>query len=420
MDTDRKSVVAIIGAGIVGLMAALEIQRTGRDVIVIDRGTPGGRQSASYGNAGWIGSTGLLPVSMPGLWRKVPGFLVDRSGPLVIRPAYLPHVLPWLLRFVGSGRSWDRVERCAAVRFELCRESPHAHELVAAEAGVSHLIERKGQIILYRDRADYLADGLIWRIRKRFGATYNELADAELHALEPNISARYRCGVWVEGSHCTDVEAYCQAIAGLIRARGGTFIQAQATDFVSMQGRLQAVKTEDAAIECTHAVVAAGIGSKRLALAAGDRVPLESERGYHIVIADAGCTISHPVMPADGKMGITPTRRGLRVAGQVEFAGLEAAPDWRRADILRDWVARVFDRPLAHVQVVDRWMGHRPSTADGLPCIGAARACRGVRYGFGHGHSGFTQAPATAHLLAALLERRDPDYDVSALSAGRF
>lgn len=409
----------MIGAGIVGLMTALEIQRSGRHVVVIDAGEPGGRQAASYGNGAWISPFAIMPMSVPGLWRQVLRFLTDKSGPFVIRWAYLPRLLNWLLRFVWAGRTWQKVEACAKVRFELCRRSPEAHQEVAAEAGVSHLIERKGHIIIYPDKSHFLADEFAWEVRRRLGLQFTELDHAALHRLESKISERYQYGVWIDGCHCTDVKAYCGAIAALIQRRGGEFIRAQATGFAISDGRLQAVQVGETAVECSQAVVTAGIGSKALAAAAGDRIPLESERGYHVVIADGRCT-THPLLPSDGKMALTPMLQGLRVAGQVELASVKAAPDWRRAEILRGWVSRVFQAPFEGAAVIDKWMGHRPSTPDGLPCIGAARACAGLFYGFGHGHTGLTQAPATAKLLAALVASREPAFDASPMSVQRF
>ncbi|MCA6120209.1 FAD-binding oxidoreductase [Bradyrhizobium sp. WSM 1738] len=418
---DKETKVAVIGAGIVGLMTALEIQRTGRQVVVIDPGEPGGRQAASYGNAGWISTSNIMPLSVPGLWRDVIGYLLDKSGPFVIRWAYLPRLLPWLIRFVWAGRNWKKVNDCAKVRFELCRHSAEDHKNVAAEAGVGHLIEQKGQLYIYRDKSQFLAAASGWDMRRRFGIKVTELGKDDLRKLEPNISARYTCGVLLDdGCHCTDVKAYCEAIAELIRKRGGKFIRARATGFQISDGRLRAVKIGEASIECEQAVVTAGIGSKELAAAAGDRVSLESERGYHVMIADGGRTATRPIMPADGKIGITPMRQGLRIAGQIELASFKAAPDWRRADILHQFASRVFEAPFESDKVIDRWMGHRPATPDGLPCIGPTRSCGGLFYGFGHGGSGLAQAPATAKLLAALVAGQRPRLDVSPMSVRRF
>lgn len=176
----------------------------------------------------------------------------------------------------------------------------------------------------------------------------------------------------------------------------------------------------ESVIACEQAVVTAGIGSKKLARAAGDRVPLETERGYHVVLPLGGNAFTHPVMPSDGKMGITPTAKGLRIAGQVELASVDADPNWERAELLRGFGARVLDLPEMKEKAIDQWMGNRPSTPDGLPCVSAAPSCHGLFYGFGHGHTGLTQAPATAKLLAALVAGKKPETDVTPMSVKRF
>lgn len=419
-DNPHEMKVVVIGAGIVGLMTALEIQRTGRQVIIIDPGEPGGRQAASYGNAGLISPAAIMPISVPGLWRQVPGFLMDRSGPFVIRWQYLPSLTPWLLRFVWAGRSWKKIEKCAQVRFELCRHSAQDHKNVAAEAGVSNLIEQEGLLLVCPDKSQVL-DSRWLKMCARFGVKITELDKADLRSAEPNISERYQYGVRIdEACHCIDLKGYCEAISELIRRRGGGFIRAKAAGFQMSGGHLKGVDVGELVVECTQAVVTAGIGSKKLVAAAGDHVPLESERGYHIVIPDAEKTVRHPILPSDGTMVVTPMRQGLRIAGQVELASVKAAPDWRRAEILRQWVSRMFQEPVESNMVIDQWMGHRPSTPDGLPCIGPARSCSGLFYGFGHGHSGLTQAPATAKLLSALIAGQEPQYDISAISTQRF
>jgi D-amino-acid dehydrogenase len=186
--------------------------------------------------------------------------------------------------------------------------------------------------------------------------------------------------------------------------------------------RLRAVLTERSEIAADRAVIAAGAWSHTLAAAAGDQVPLETERGYHVVIADPGIAPRYPVSPSDGKMACVMTPQGLRLAGQVELAGLAAAPNWRRAGVLRDFARRVFpnlpsDLPATRVKT---WMGHRPSTPDGLPCIGPASGCADVIYAFGHGHVGLTAAATTGRLAADLVAGNQPAIDPTPYAAKRF
>ena len=169
-------------------------------------------------------------------------------------------------------------------------------------------------------------------------------------------------------------------------------------------------------------MIAAGAWSKQLAAEAGDQVILETERGYHALIKDPGFELRLPVMPSDGKMSNVMTPQGLRLAGQVELAGLDAAPNWKRAEILRDFALRTWpglprDLPADRIKV---WMGHRPSTPDGLPCIGLASGCADVVHAFGHGHIGLTAGPMTGKLVADLLAGRAPRINLAPYTARRF
>jgi D-amino-acid dehydrogenase len=199
-------------------------------------------------------------------------------------------------------------------------------------------------------------------------------------------------------------------------------VAARATGFVIEGGRLKAIRTDQGDVPADKAVISAGAYSKTLAREAGDDLPLETERGYHAVIADAEAGPRTPMMPSDGKMSLTWTATGLRVAGQVEIAGLAAAPNWKRAEILRDHLLRSFpglprDLPADRVKF---WMGHRPSMPDGLPCLGPASASADILHGFGHGHVGLVAAPRSAELLVALLAGKPAPIPAGPYSPGRF
>ncbi len=396
--------VVVIGAGIVGACCAIELLRDGHAVTILEPGPPGGKQAASFGNGAWISPASVVPMSLPGLWRKLPGFLLDRSGPLTIRWTALPRLLPWLVRFVWAGASLRRVEATARILSGLLHDAPARHAALAAEAGVAALIRRIGLLYIYPDRAAFLAEALAWRLRRDNGVAWTELDADELHQREPSLSDRYGFGVLVdEGAHCTDPGAYVAALVAHAQSLGAALIQGHATGFDIAAGRLRAVLTGMGQIACDHAVIASGIGSKTLAYAAGDRVSLESERGYHVVIENPATAPRTPVMPSDGKMANTLTQGGLRAAGQVELAGVTARPDWRRADILLSHLRRTF--PELDTVVPDRitsWMGHRPSTPDGRPVIRHA-ATPGIVLAFGHGHIGLASGPITGRMVADLI-----------------
>jgi D-amino-acid dehydrogenase len=415
--------VAVIGSGIVGAACAVELARDGHRVTIIEPGDPGGEQAASYGNGAWLSPSSVVPPSMPGLWRRVPGFLTDPLGPLVIRWQYLPKLAPWLARFVRAGSTVGRVEATARALRPLVVDAPERHRALAAEAGVEDLIERRGLLYIFPARADFEREALAWRLRRENGVKWLELDADELRQQEPELDRRYTFGVLVQaGGNCADPGAYVAALVQHAVGQGATLLRAGATGFRIAGRRLQAVLTGDGEVGCDAAVICAGAWSRALARAAGDLVPLETERGYHAVISQPGTGPRHPVMPSDGKMAVTMTRGGLRIAGQVELAGLDAAPDWRRADILRDYALRTFpglprDLPPERVRV---WMGHRPSIADGLPVIGPASGCADVMHAFGHGHVGLAAGPVTGRLVADLLGGLPPVINPAPYSPRRF
>ncbi|MDT2019570.1 FAD-binding oxidoreductase [Methylocella sp. CPCC 101449] len=415
--------VVVIGAGIVGASTAVELLRDGHDVTIVEPETPGGRQAASYGNSGWLSPASVVPMSMPGLWKKVPGYIADPTGPLAIRWRYLLGLAPWLLRFVAAGSTVPKVERTAAILSSLLHDCPERHAALADEIGRPDLIVRKGLIYVYTDRAAFQQEALAWRLRADNGVAFRELSGQELAALEPDLLPRYTFATLVEkGGHCVDPGGYVGAIAAHAIAKGAKRVTGQVTGFDLAGGRLRAVRTEKAALACDKAVIAAGIRSKSLATAVGDNVPLQSERGYHVVIPPDIARGAMPIMPGDGKMGNNPTRAGLRIAGQVELADVDAAPDWKRADILLGHAKRAYGKLSKSFDEsrIDRWMGHRPSMADGLPVIGPASACADVIHAFGHGHVGLATGPATARIVADLIGNNVPHVDVAPLSAARF
>ncbi|WP_295805688.1 FAD-binding oxidoreductase [uncultured Nitratireductor sp.] len=415
--------VVVIGAGIVGAFAAWELVQSGHDVIVLDVDQPGGKQAASYGNGAWIMESSLLPVSVPGLWRQVPGYLMDPLGPFAIRRSHLFALTPWLTRFLLAGSSVGKVERTASFRHALTHGALQRYRSVAKANGLVSLLKHDGHLFLYSDREAFEADGLAWRLRRHYGIEWRELEDEALRAFEPGLGAHHRFGVYVRaGANLTDPGAFVTGLVeGAVR-QGAVLQRARATGFRLEGNRLRAVKTESGEICSNRAVLTAGIDARDLTMQCGDRVPLETERGYHVVVPEAAGGPRHPIMLMDGKMVFTRTRAGLRVAGQVELAGREAAPDWRRADILVKHLQRAFPEFSRQFEegVVDRWMGHRPSTPDGIPCIGPSRLSPDVIYGFGHGHSGITMAPATGRLIADLCGGRHSLIDSKPYWAERF
>ena len=415
--------VAVIGAGIVGVAAAIELLRDGHSVTIIEPGQPGGEQAASYGNGTLLNPSSVVPMSAPGLWKKVPGYLTDPLGPLTIRWSALPRLLPWLRRFLQAGSTAAKVAATGRALRPLLADAPALHRKLAEEAGVGELISRQGVLFAFPDRAAFEAEALSWSVRRDNRTKWLELDEDELRQREPALDRHYTFAVLVEeNGQCRDPGAYAAALARHAAACGARHLQASATGLRIEAGRLRAVNTSAGEIACDKAVIAAGAWSKTLAREAGDRVVLESERGYHAVIADPGIEPRYPLMPSDGKMACVMTPAGLRLAGQVELAGLQAAPNWRRAEVLLAFARKVYpglpkDLPVERVKL---WMGHRPSTPDGLPVLGPASGCADVVHAFGHGHVGLTAAAMTGRVVADLMAGRSPPFDLAPYAPSRF
>ena len=415
--------VVIIGAGAVGAASALAALKEGYRVTILDPAEPGGEQAASYGNGCWLSPMSVIPPAVPGIWKKLPRFLSDPLGPLAIRWGYLPKVAPWLIRYLASGWRWGDVAKTAHALRPLVQDAPRLHRALAEQAGVGHLIERRGLMYIYPSRTDFEAERKAWEIRHQVGVRWIELDADELRQREPDLDRRYGFAVFVdEGGHCTDPGAYVAALIALAQAEGAKLLRDHATGFRIEAGRLRAVTTGQGEVACDAAVIAAGVHSKPLARAAGDDVPLESERGYHAEISAPEVAPRYGLMPSDGKMSIMRTARGLRCAGQVEIAGIDAAPNWQRAEILKNHLLSCFPG-LPKTIAADRikfWLGHRPSMPDGMPCLGTSRASPDVIHAFGHGHTGLVAAARTGEVVAALLAQRTPPIPIAAFDSRRF
>jgi D-amino-acid dehydrogenase len=415
-----KKTIGVIGAGMVGVAAASFLQREGHDVCLVEPGNPG--EGTSFGNAGCLNGSSVVPMSMPGTIRNVPRWLTDPMGPLVIRWAYLPTLAPWLIRFIGAGTQQKVRQQAKALRSILAPSLPTLAPLLR-EAGAEDLVRKQGHLFVYRSEESWRKESLAWQLRRENGVEWDEFDEDGLRQLDPNLSRDYVKGVLVrENGHTTNPNRLVNALAEAFLRNGGAIERTRATGFELDGGRLRGIRTERGTLPAEGAVVAAGIWSKPLAAGLGDRLPLESERGYHLMIRDPEAMPRIPTADAEGKFVATPMELGIRIAGTVELAGLEAPPNWERAHVLLRHVRRMFPALSERYpeERVSTWMGHRPSLPDSLPAIGRSRRSPDVVYAFGHGHVGMAAAPMTGKLVAELLSGKPPSVELAPFSPGRF
>jgi glycine/D-amino acid oxidase-like deaminating enzyme len=415
-----KKKVVVIGAGMVGMATASYLQRDGHDVAVIDPQPPG--QGASFGNAGCFNPSSVVPVATPDTWKNIPKYLSDPLGPLRIRWSYLPALAPWLIRLVRAGTP-QRIEAQARALKTLLAPCLDALLPLARDAGAEHLVARSGILIAYRSQKSWDADAAAWDIRRRNGTHWEELDTDELRQFDPNLSRDFTRGKLVPGNgHCLDPGGLVAALAEAAQANGATFLRRRATGFSFDGATLRAVQTPEGEVAADTAVIATGAHSKPLAAMLGDKVPLETERGYHAMLRAPEIMPRVPTTDSEGKFVATPMADGVRFAGTVELAGLDAEPDWRRARILLQQASNLYPG-LARTYPEDRytvWMGHRPSLPDSLPVLGPSSRSRDVLYAFGHGHVGMTGGPYTGKVIADLVAGRSAPIDLSPFRAGRF
>ncbi len=408
--------VAIVGAGVVGLAAAARLVQEGHRVTLVDPRPPG--EYCSYGNAGCLSRASCVPLGTPGTWRKVPGWLLDREGPLSIRWRYLASLAPWLWRFHRSTAP-ARVAAIADALHALLDPTIAAWRPLAAWAGVPELIRQQGYALAYENARDFEGDAFGRALRRAHGVAIDVLEGEAAREFEPALSRRItHLVVLPEQGHVPNPLRLSQALAQALSAAGTRFARCAARGFDVVDGRVARVLTDGDPVDCDAVVLAAGAHSAPLAAALGARVPLTTERGYHLTLQGASVAPRIPVMSGTGKFYATPMEDGLRVAGTVELASLDAAPDWRRADMLAAGTSRLFEG-LSY-RGATRWMGHRPSLPDSLPVIGRSPRCGNAILAFGHGHVGLTGAAPTAGHVADLLAGREPAIDLAPYAASRF
>jgi len=407
--------IAVVGTGIVGVCTAAWLQRDGHRITFIDPRPPG--EACSFGNAGSLSPSACLPVGMPGMWKRVPGWLTDPLGPLTVRWPYLPQALPWLLRFLHHS-SPQEVTRIATALRGLLAPIFESYGPLVEHAGVQDLVRRSGCLYVYSSRET--ANQWKWGmdLRRSLGVELRDVGEDELISLEPDLKGKFRFGLLApENGSTVDPSALVKAIHAKCVEDGAVSISDSVVGF-SPGKRISSVKTKSQIIECDGVVIAAGAWSAPLAAQLGAKVPLETQRGYHVTVKSTNLQLRHTVMAVEHNLMINPMRMGLRLAGTVEFAGLEAPPRYERAQALLHKGRELF--PHLDTSDTSEWMGHRPCLPDSLPVIGRAPGAENAWLAFGHGHVGMCAGATTGREIANLVAGRATQVDLSAFAANRF
>ncbi|HEU0157382.1 MAG TPA: FAD-binding oxidoreductase [Stellaceae bacterium] len=412
--TADPSSIAIVGAGIVGMSAALYLSRAGLPVRVIDPLPPGG--GASYGNAGLISVESCVPIALPGMLREVPRWLTDPLAPLAVRPSYLPQALPWLRRWIAAGRL-PRVEAAAAALRALHVDALDRYrELLGVE--FDNIIRVSGQVHTWESAEPSPSEAIYRRLWETHGVVAEWLSADELRQLVPELARDVTRAVFLpKNGHTLNPRRLVTTLARLFIEAGGTVLAERVLKLLP-EGSGWRVVTSTANHIVGKVVVSAGAWSAQLLRPLGIKLPLETERGYHMMLRDASVVPRVPILSRGRGFSITPMEEGLRLAGTVEIGGLALPMNEARAYALLRQAKAVL--PGLETSDFSIWMGFRPSFPDSLPVIDAAPGRRGLFLAFGHGHTGMTGGAPTGRLVKQLVVGEMPDLPLAAYSARRF
>lgn len=414
--TDTGSRTLVIGAGVIGVAIAHELQKRGRQVTLVDRDAPG--RGASYGNMASIAVTEFMPASRPSVWRQIPGWLMDRDGPVRVRPATMPRLVPWFLRFLAASRP-RKLRELEAQGAALCERALPDTRALLRDIGAEDELSQEGCLSLYTDEAEFQADRDHIEILERFGFRHEVLGHNAVRDLEPEITHSISKAVlFPDNRSLKDPYRFVTCLVERFEALGGTVLRGDVTEF-ERGARIEAIRLADGTrVAADEVVICAGAFTGRLSKKLGEPIPLETERGYHTQVAKPGISMRHSIIwPARAFM-VTPTAGGIRVGGTVEMAGLDAEPDYRRAKIT---VKRAQEAlPNLKVEDTSEWMGHRPALPDTVPVMSGSAKTPGVFYATGHGHLGLTYAATCARLMGQLVTGERPELDLHPYRIDRF
>jgi len=399
---------------VAGLSAALYLQRSGQRVLVIDAQPPA--SGTSYGNAGLISKDTAVPIALPGMMRKVPRWLTEREGPLRVRPSYLPTATPWLWRWIRAGQM-SHVLRISDAMRALHRDALDCWRELLGAPDYDELIRPVGQVRIWEGEG--AGAQLELDICRRHGIEHQELDQAAIRDLYPGIAPDISRGLLIPGNAYTvNPQRLVRTLASKLVEAGGELVTERVVKIIARADGGYRLMNNVSNRHARRVVVAAGAWSTELLAPLGVAIPLETERGYHAMMPSPNLRLQVPLSVKNRGFGLTSMEEGLRAAGTVEIAGLQAPPDERRAEVLVQHARRIF--PTLQTGEPAYWLGHRPSSPDSLPFVGPVPGHDGLYLCLGHGHFGMTGGPPSGRLLARLVAAQPPGFDPAPYAVDRF
>ncbi len=406
--------IGIIGAGIQGISNALFLQKKGFDVTIFDREEPGS-PAASYGNAGHFSPYASVPINRPDVLSDVPAMLLSSTGPLALKWNYVPKMIPWFLQFIRNCTT-KKMMHTAKNMHQILDLALPAYDELFDEVELGGLVEKKGILYIWNDQS-LKSRELEINVRNELGVDQQVVTPKEIHDLEPNIKPIYHGGVYYQhGRHARNPKKILLKLYNLFLKKGGKFLKMNIKD-INFNEEKPVIKAETQSFIFDKIVIACGSFSKRLTDNLDEKIPLDTERGYHVHFKDCDHLLSRPVIFQNRGFGITPMEQGLRVVGTVEFGGLDNPLSKSRVKNLIDNAKYMMGDLPEHE---DEWLGFRPTLPDYLPVIGPSKKHKNVFYCFGHHHLGWTLGPISGKIISGMIAGENTNLDLKPYSSLRF
>jgi D-hydroxyproline dehydrogenase len=410
-----KTSIGVIGAGIQGVCISLCLIKKGFDVVIFDRDDPG-KSSASYGNAGHFSPYASVPMNRPDILADVPSMLLNSRGPLALKWNYVPKMIPWFLRFIKNC-SKKNMMHTAKYMHQILDLALPAYDEIFEDIDVSGLIESKG-ILYFWTNKDLKSRELEIKIRNELGIKQQLLSPHEIHDLEPHIKKIYHGGaLYSNAKHARNPKKILLKLFDQFIKKGGKFEKQNVQSVTFSTDKKPIINTNLKSYNFDKTVVACGAFSKKFTDQADEKIPLDTERGYHVHFKGYDHLLSRPVIFLNRGFGITPMEQGLRVVGTVEFGGLQNAPSKKRILNIVNNAKYILPQLEEHQ---DEWLGFRPTLPDFLPVLGPSKNYKNLFYSFGHHHLGWTLGAISGKIISGMISGENTNLDLSAYKSQRF
>ena len=414
MSTYKCNSVGIIGAGIQGVCIGLQLIKKGIPVTIFDKNDPG--SMSSYGNAGHFSPYAVVQLNRPDVIYDIPKMLLSSYGPLALKWNYIPKMIPWILRYLKSSTKKSMMHTTKYMH-QILDLSLDAYDEILSEIDTTNLVERKGIIYIWTNK-NLKSRKMEIKIRNDLGIKQRLLNREEVLELEPNLSPVFDAGVIYDYAyHARDPKEITKKLFDLFLKSGGKFKKEEVISVEQTRYNQTQIKTNSEQFNFEKIVLACGAFSKKLTDQLGEKIPLDTERGYHVHYKKMDHLLKRPVIFLDRGFGMTPMNQGLRAVGTVELGGFDNPISKKRIDYI-DNCAKELLPQLGDFQ--DEWLGFRPTLPDFLPVIGPSLKNRNIIYAFGHHHLGWTLGAITGKIVSGIVNEEKTNLDLSAYSSARF